>query len=233
MKANKVLILCSILISCSNESADWRNVETTICSIYGASSIEISEGIAIKNKTEHNYIEVTISGCKHVNEDTSYDISSMASGSAIVVFENLPIEKEDTSMTIDINIIQKVNDLDKEYSFSYPVFLIKSAYDCFPKIDSLFHSLLKKDYSKVYSSMSSSFIEFNDFKNFTKVFSKAENEMGELKSYKIRGFDIIGTSNNKSKKLIKFKIVCYRNIPQEVEVFFDPENTKELFGIQM
>ncbi len=234
MKIKKILFLLPffILVSCIKDPENWTVIKQTIYSIYSANTIEISKGIFKTSSNIHNYIEITISDSHYINSDSLYDINGTASGIAIIVFENL--YEIDSNLTIDINIIQNLNGSEKHFAFRYPINIVNTAYNCFDQIDSLFHPLLENDYYNAYNKLSPSFKTNYDFNSFKNTFMELESRTGELKQYKIRGFEVISIIVDGSKKeLIKFNIVCYGDTPYKMEVFFDTKKSSQIYGFQI
>jgi len=204
-------------------------MENRISEVYASNDVEISEGVSTGTSDgTHQFIEVILNNSKYINEDSSYDIQNAGTTIALLVFENLKENEIKENMTIDITINQDLAGDNKEFTFNFPINLVKSAYQCVKTIDSTYATLLSQKYSSTYDLLDELTKDTLSSDKFISKLIANDNNYGKINDYNIKGFELLNKENNKAgKDLIVFKTTAYRkDIKQRIRFYFDNDSDK-------
>jgi hypothetical protein len=228
-------LFCLILFaSCFNTIKKQQVLADQVSKAFGTKEVEVFQGVATGDNGTYPFIEITISSLPFVDRDTLYDVENIASSCAILVYDNLSDEKRKDNTAIDIHVIRQQAGEQEKVTYKYDVATIKTVKHQLLLIDSIYNFWTQKNYEGSYEMFDDRFKGSSTLEQYNDVFKKAAVDLGEMKGYKLEGFDVVEMEiYGKKQTLVKYNTISYRSDAHSIVLFLEPSKNSKVLGINM
>jgi hypothetical protein len=228
-------LLCSIIFaSCFNTIKKQQVLADQVSKAFGTKEVKVFQGVATGDNGTYPFIEVSIASVPFVDQDTVYDVANLASTCAIIVFDNLEGEKRKDNTTIDIHVIREHTGEKMKLTYKYDVATIKTVKHQLLLIDSLYKLWIQKNYKNAYDVFDERFKALSNLEEYDNNFTKAATDLGEIKGYKLEGFDLVEMEIfGKKHNLVKYNTISYRTDAYSIVFYLEPNTNSKVLGIDM
>ena len=152
----------------------------------------------------------------------------------MMVYDNLDENDINSNTSIEIKVERIQNGENRKFTYKYDIETIKIVKNQLGLIDSIFNFWISNDIEKTYNLFDEEFKALTTPENFTTIFNRASEELGQIKSYELVGFDVVEIDiYGKTQKVIKYNTISHRNKAHKIIFFLETNDNSKVLGINM